>query len=93
MTTKITNIKIRKLYPSGNVKALISIILNNEIAIHEIKIVQGNEKLFVAMPNRKDENGVYRDIIHPINVEMRKDMEKQILDEYHRCIRSIDCYE
>lgn len=89
MTTKITEIKIRKIYPTGKLKALASIILNDEIAIHEIKIIQTESKYFVAMPNRKDDNGVYRDLIHPIKPDMRKDMENQILDEYFRCIKSI----
>ena len=57
------------------------------IAIHDIKIVQGDERMFVAMPSRKEENGVFRDIVHPISQEFRKEIETQIIDYYEEYIR------
>ena len=57
--------------------------VDNMLAVHDIKVVQGDERLFVAMPSRKDENGVFRDIVHPISAAARKMMEREILEAYH----------
>ena len=63
----ITDIKIRRLLPQGRLKGVISVTFDNAFAVHDIKVVQGEDRLFVAMPSRKDENGVFRDIVHPIS--------------------------
>lgn len=81
---QITDIKIRKLIPEGRLRAIISITLDDMLAVHDIKVVQGDERLFVAMPSRRDENGVFRDIVHPITAETRQLFEAQILDAYVR---------
>ena len=81
---EITDIRIRKLYDESRLKALVSVTLEQELAIHDIKIIQGPQRLFVAMPSRKDENGLFRDIIHPITQELRGQMEDAILWEYER---------
>ena len=80
----ITDIKIRKLIPEGRLRAVISITVDNMLAIHDIKVVQGDERLFVAMPSRKDESGMFRDIVHPISPDARQAIEGQILDAYTR---------
>lgn len=80
---QITDIKIRKIIPEGRLRAVISITIDSQFAVHDIKVVQGDERLFVAMPSRKDENGVFRDIVHPISLEARQMIEGQILDAYH----------
>ena len=80
----ISDIKIRKLMNDGRLRAVVSITLDDEIAIHDIKVVQGPERLFVAMPSRKDDNGVFRDIVHPISPDARKRIESEILDAYSR---------
>jgi len=82
----ITDIKIRKIFtsPESRLKALISITIDDCLAIHDIKVVSGDDRFFVAMPSRKDENGIFRDIVHPIGAETRESMEKQILDAYER---------
>ena len=82
----ITDIKIRKIIPDGRLRAIISITVDDMLAIHDIKVVQGDERLFVAMPSRKDENGVFRDVVHPISPEERQLVEGQILDAYTRHI-------
>ncbi len=82
----ITDIKIRKTFPEGNVKAVVSITLDDFIAIHEIKVVQGNGRIFAAMPNRLDSNDVYRDIVHPISSEARNKLESIILKAYENYI-------
>lgn len=82
----ISEIKIRKTFPEGNLKAIVSATLDNCIAIHEIKIIQGSNRLFAAMPSRKDENGIYRDIIHPIDPETRDEVENTIISAYERYV-------
>ena len=83
---KITDIKIRKTFNEGNVKAVVSVTLDDFIAIHEIKVVQGNGRIFAAMPNRLDSNDVYRDIVHPISSEARNKLERVILKAYENYI-------
>ena len=80
----ITDIKIRKLIAEGRLRAIVSVTMDDMLAVHDIKVVQGDERLFVAMPCRKDENGVFRDIVHPISPKSRADIENQILDAYSR---------
>lgn len=81
---EITDIKIRKIITEGRLRAVVSITLDEMLAVHDIKVVQGDERLFVAMPSRKDESGVFRDIVHPISPDARKQLEEQILDAYSR---------
>ena len=81
---QITDVKIRKIISEGRLRAVISITIDDMLAIHDIKVVQGDERLFVAMPSRKDENGIFRDIVHPISAEVRRLMEETILDAYSR---------
>ena len=78
----ITEVKIRKTFAEGALKAILSITIDNSLAIHDIKVIQGTDRLFVAMPSRKDENGIYRDIVHPIDVSTRDDFERIILAAY-----------
>ncbi len=80
----ISDIKIRKTITEGRLRAIVSITLEETLAVHDIKIVQGDERLFVAMPSRKDDNGVFRDIVHPISPDARKKIESEILDAYSR---------
>ncbi len=80
----ITDVKIRKILSEGRLRAVVSVTVDDMLAVHDIKVVQGDERLFVAMPSRKDENGVFRDIIHPISPSARKLFEETILDAYER---------
>ncbi|MBQ4312516.1 MAG: septation regulator SpoVG [Oscillospiraceae bacterium] len=89
----ITDIKIRKIITEGRLRAIISITLDNMLAVHDIKVVQGDERLFVAMPSRKDENGIFRDIVHPISLEARQQIETEILDAYTRHIEQMQAEE
>lgn len=86
----ITDVKIRKIIEEGRLKAIVSIILDNEFAVHDIKIIKGDNRLFVAMPSRKDENGIFRDIAHPMNPNTRAVFEKQILDAYEQYIETAE---
>ena len=78
----ITDVKIRKIYSNNRLRALVSITIDNVLAIHDIKIIQGTNRIFVAMPSRKEENGTFKDIVHPIVSSARKDMEDVILAAY-----------
>ncbi len=78
----ITGIKVRKLLPQGRLRGVVSVTFDNEFAVHDIKVVQGSDRLFVAMPSRRDDNGAFRDIVHPISQEAREKIEREILAAY-----------
>ncbi|MBS5660913.1 MAG: septation regulator SpoVG [Clostridiales bacterium] len=80
----ITDIRIRRLLTEGRLRAVVSITLDNELAVHDIKVIEGPERLFVAMPSRREENGTFRDVVHPISPEARNMMESSILEAYKR---------
>lgn len=84
----ITDIKIRKLLDDGRLRAIVSVTLDDTIALHDIKVIEGASRLFVAMPSRRDESGVFRDIVHPISVEGRTSIENSILNEYQNYIEN-----
>ena len=81
---QITDIKIRKIMTEGRLRAVVSITMDQMLAVHDIKIVQGETRLFVAMPSRRDDNGTFRDIVHPIQAEARKLIEDSILEAYEK---------
>ena len=78
----ITNIRIRRTYQDTRLRALVSVTVDNDLAVHDIKIIEGPQRLFIAMPSRKDENGTFRDIAHPITPEARKTLEEAVLSAY-----------
>lgn len=80
----ITDIRIRKTYYENRLRALVSITIDGDIALHDIKVIEGPTRLFVAMPSRKDESGTFRDIVHPITPEARILLEESILTAYHQ---------
>jgi len=79
----ISDIKIRKTYTEGKLRALVSITVDDCLAIHDIKVIAGTDRLFLAMPSRREKDGSFRDIIHPISGETREMMERIILEAYH----------
>lgn len=81
----IKDIKIRKLYNEDRLRALVS-ISDEDIAIHDIKIIEGPQRLFVAMPSRRDDHGIFRDIVHPITSEARQALEEKILAAYEQVL-------
>ena len=80
---KITDIRVRRVEGDTRLKAVASITIDAAFAIHELRIIEGNEGLFVAMPSRKTTDGTFRDIAHPINVETRKMIEEVVLEAYN----------
>ena len=89
---EITDIKIRKILSEGRLRAIVSVTIENLLAVHDIKVVQGDDRLFVAMPSRKDDNGVFRDIVHPITMDGRRTLEGLILEEYHKYLSQQQAY-
>lgn len=87
----ITEVKIRRLCQEERLRAIASITIDGELAIHELKVIQGQERLFVAMPSQKNESGdrAYRDVIHPISSEARKKIEQAVLAAYQDAIKAV----
>lgn len=85
----ITGIKVRKLIPDGRLKGIISVTFDDSFAVHDIKVVQGDDRLFVAMPSRRDDTGAFRDIVHPISKEARTQMENEILGAYYKALGEV----
>lgn len=79
---EITDIRIKKVASEGKMKAVASVTFNNAFAVHDVKVIEGPEKLFVAMPSRRTPDGEYRDIAHPINSDMRNMLESKVLAAY-----------
>lgn len=79
---KVTDVRIRKVETESRLRAVASITLDNCFAIHELRIIEGKEGLFVAMPSRQTGEGTFRDIAHPINVETRKMIEGAVINKY-----------
>ena len=82
----ITDVRIRKVEKEGKMKAVASITIDGEFVVHDIKIIDGEKGLFIAMPSRKTGEGEYRDIAHPINSETRESMQKLILKAYEKAL-------
>ena len=90
---EITDVKIRKIMSDGRLRAVVSVTIDDMLAVHDIKVVQGDERLFVAMPSRKDENGVFRDIVHPIAASSRKLFGETILEAYEKQLLILEAEE
>jgi len=79
---EITDIRIRQIAEVGKMKAVVSVTFDNCFVVHDIKIIEGQDKLFIAMPSRKTPENEYKDIAHPINMEMRELLQQRIIDKY-----------
>ena len=91
---QITDIKIRKTFADdGPMKAVVSVTFDNELALHDVKVINTKGKYFIVMPSRKNPDGTYRDIIHPINSDFRQLLEKSVLDEYFAELDRIEAGE
>lgn len=83
---KITDVRVRKITKEGKMKAIVSITLDDEFVVHDIKVIEGEKGLFIAMPSKKAADGEYRDIAHPINSSTRELIQKIILDSYEKAM-------
>lgn len=79
---QITDVRIRKVEKEGKMKAVVSITIENEFVVHDIKVIEGEKGLFIAMPSRKTSEGEYRDVAHPITTDTREKLQKLILEKY-----------
>lgn len=83
----ITDIKIRKLFNEGPMKAIVSVTFDNQIALHDIKVIFARDKYFIVMPSRKNPDGTYRDIVHPINAAFRAKLEDAVISAYNEEVK------
>ena len=82
----ITDVRVRKVDKEGKMKAVVSVTIDDEFVVHDIKVIEGENGLFIAMPSRRSADGQYRDIAHPINSVTRASMQDLILERYERAI-------
>ena len=80
---QITDIKIRKLFDEGPMKAIVSVTFDGQLAVHDIKVIYARDKFFIVMPSRKNPDETYRDIVHPINAQFRSMLENEVISAYH----------
>ena len=83
---QITDVRIRRVEKEGKMKAVVSITIDEEFVVHDIKIIEGEKGLFIAMPSRKAADGEYRDIAHPLNSGTRERIQKLILEKYEETL-------
>ena len=79
---QITDIKIRKLFDEGPMKAVVSVTFDGQLAVHDIKVINARDKYFIVMPSRKNPDSTYRDIVHPINAQFRSTLEAEVIEAY-----------
>lgn len=82
----ITDVRVRKMLKESNLKAVASITIDDDFVVHDIKVVEGEKGLFIAMPSRKAADGEYRDIAHPINSATRSNIQEIVLDAYEKVL-------
>ena len=87
---EITDVRVRKVTKEGKMKAVVSITIDDEFVVHDIKVIEGEKGLFIAMPSKKATDGEYRDIAHPINSATRENIQKIILDQYEKTMLEPD---
>ena len=89
----ITDIRVRRIDKEGKMRAIVSITIDDEFVIHDIKVIEGQDKLFIAMPSRKTPEGEFKDIAHPINAETRELLHSEILKKYQEAVDAPDDVE
>lgn len=87
---KITDVRVRKLTDEGKMNCIVSLTFDNLFVVHDIKVIEGHNGLFIAMPSRKIGEGNFRDIAHPINAEMRQMLEEEVLKAYQEAISQLE---
>ena len=91
---KITSVNVRKIEKEGSrMKGIASVLLDDSFAVHDIRVIEGDNGLFIAMPSRKTTTGGYRDIAHPINPEVRAMFEEAIIDAYNKAEDAVETVE
>ena len=80
----ITDVRLRRLCDHDKMKAVFSVTFDNTLVIHDVKVIENENKTFIAMPSRKTKDGNYVDIVHPVTTDLREEIEKKVLDVYYR---------
>ena len=83
---KITDIKVRKLFDEGPMRAIVSVTFDGQLAVHDIKVINARDKYFIVMPSRKNPDDTYRDIVHPINAQFRGMLENAVITAYEAAL-------
>ena len=90
---QITDIKVRKLFEDGPMKAVVSVTFDGQLAVHDIKVINARDKFFIVMPSRKNPDDTYRDIVHPINAQFRSTLEAAVISAYEQALTEADAFE
>ena len=83
---QITDVKVRKLFDEGPMKAVVSVTFDGQLAVHDIKVINARDKFFIVMPSRKNPDDTYRDIVHPINAQFRAALEEAVIAAYNEAV-------
>lgn len=83
---QITDIKVRKLFDEGPMKAIVSVTFDGQLAVHDVKVINARDKFFIVMPSRKNPDDSYRDIVHPINSDFRSSLESAVIAAYNEAL-------
>ncbi len=83
---QITDIKVRKLFEEGPMRAIVSVTFDGQLAVHDIKVINARDKFFIVMPSRKNPDETYRDIVHPINAQFRSVLESAVIEAYEAAL-------
>ena len=87
---QITDVKVRKLFDEGPMKAIVSVTFDGQLAVHDIKVINARDKYFIVMPSRKNPDDTYRDIVHPINSQCRAALEKAVIEAYYEALENAE---
>ena len=87
---QITDVRIRKIFEEGPMKAIVSVTFDGQLAVHDIKVINARDKYFIVMPSRKNPDDTYRDIVHPINSQFRATLEKAVIDAYYVALETAE---
>ena len=87
---QITDVKVRKLFDEGPMKAIVSVTFDGQLAVHDIKVINARDKYFIVMPSRKNPDDTYRDIVHPINSQFRTALEKAVIEAYYEALENAE---
>ncbi len=90
---EITDVRVRKVNKEGKMKAVISVTFDNEFVVHDIKVIEREDGLFIAMPSRKTAEGEFRDIAHPINAATREKIQAIVLESYEKALEEAELTE
>ena len=85
---QITDIKIRKLFDEGPMKAVASVTFDSQLAVHDIKVIYARDRYFIVMPSRQNPDGTYRDIVHPINAQFRATLEESVIKAFEEAVEA-----